>query len=230
MCGGENCEMTRVVLEFDDNRRHDGFVFDHDKRHVDLRVAHVRRRRGDCPHRNAPGQPAHGTKPGKRRRPHAGPYQGCIAARVSRVECSECGKVLPAEAPRARPESRMTRRMEALLVSRCKRSSTRGVALECDISGYRIRHAPKHCIDEAREKAGHSGVTTVGIGETSTCKGRHCIAAVAEAKTGRTASACEGRGRETVGFFAEDLGRHGGDPLAIDKACIDMSPACISGV
>ena len=56
--------------------------------------------------------------------------------------------------------------MEALLISRCKRSSIRGVALECDVSDYRIRHALKQCVDEAREKAGHSGVTAVGIDET----------------------------------------------------------------
>ena len=31
-------------------------------------------------------------------------------------------------------------------------------------------------------------------------------------------------------MFAEDIGWHGGDPLAISKACIDMSPAYISGV
>ena len=31
-------------------------------------------------------------------------------------------------------------------------------------------------------------------------------------------------------MFAEDIGQHGDDPLAIEKACIDMRTACISGV
>jgi len=124
----------------------------------------------------------------------------------------------------------MTRQMEALLMSQCKRSSVRGVALEYDVSDYRIWHALKQCVDKARKKADLFGVRSVGIDETSTCKGHHYITVVVDAKTGRVIYACPGRGRETVGMFAKDLKQHGGDPLAIAKACIDMSPAYISGV
>ena len=90
-----------------------------------------------------------------------------------------------AEVPWARPMSRMTRQMEALLMSQCKRSSVRGVALEYDVSDYRIWHALKHYVDKARKKADHFGVRTVGIDETSTCKGHHYITVVVDAKTGR---------------------------------------------
>ena len=230
MCGGENCEMARVVLEVDDNWRYNGFFFDHVERRVYLRLAHVRGRRRVCPDCGAPDQPVHDTKPRKWRRPHVGAYQCYIEARVPRVKCGECGKVLLVEVPWARPKSRMTRQMEALLISQCARSSVRGVALEYDVSDYRIWHALKYYVDRARENADHSGVRTVGIDETSTCKGHHYITVVVDAKTGRVIYACPGRGRETVGMFAGDLKRHGGDPLAIAKACIDMSPAYISGV
>ena len=108
-----------------------------------------------------------------------------IEARVLRVKCGECGKDLLVEVPWARPKIRMTREMEALLISQCKRSSIRGVALEYDVSDFRIWHALEQCVDKARKNADRSGVRTVGIDETSTCKGHHCITVVVDAKTGR---------------------------------------------
>ena len=89
MCGGENCEMARVVLEVDDHWRYDGFGFDRVKCRVALRVAHVRGRRRDCPSCGAPDQPVHDTKPRKWRHLHVGAYQGYIEARVPRVKCGE---------------------------------------------------------------------------------------------------------------------------------------------
>ena len=153
-----------------------------------------------------------------------------IEARVPRVKCGECGKVSQVEVPWARPMSRLTRKMEALVVSSSRRSSVRAVAQEHGVSDYRIWHAIRHYVDKARKKADHSGVRIVGIDETSTCKGHHYITVVVDAMTGKTIHAGPGRDREAVARFADDLRRHGGCPPAISKACIDMSPACISGV
>ena len=86
------------------------------------------------------------------------------------------------------------------------------------------------CVDKARKKAYHSGIRIVGIDETSTREGRRRIAAVVDAMTGKTIHAGLGRDREAAARFGEDLREHGGRPLAIRKACIDMSQACISGV
>ena len=72
MCGGENGEMARVVLEIDDHWRYDGFVFDHENRHVELHVAHIRGRHRNCPDCDAPDQPVHDTKPRKWRHLHVG--------------------------------------------------------------------------------------------------------------------------------------------------------------
>ena len=230
MCDGKNCRLARVVLEVDDAWRHDGYVVDDEERRVTIRVAHVRGRRHACPNCGAANQPVHDAKPRTWRHLYVGDYQCRIEARVPRVKCGECGKVSQVEVPWARPMSRLTRKMEALLVSSSRRSSVRAVAQEHDVSDYRIWHAIKHYVDKAREKADHSGVRIVGIDETSTCKGHRYITVVVDAMTGKTIHAGPGRDREAVDRFAGDLREHGGCPLAIRKACIDMSPAYISGV
>ena len=92
----------------------------------------------------------------------------------------------------------MTRQMEAPLISMCKRSSVRGVAQDYDVSDYRVRHAIRHYLDKAREKADYGSVRIVGIDETSTCNGRRYITVVVDAMTGKTIHACPGRDREAV--------------------------------
>ena len=175
-------------------------------------------------------QPVHDTRLGTWRRPRSGDQQVYIVTRVLRIKCGECGKVLQIEVPWARPTSRMTRQMEALLLSQSKRSSVRGVALECDVSDHRIWNAIRQCVDEAREKADCSGIRIVGIDETSTCNRRRYITAVVDAMSGKTIHACPGRDREAIARFVEDLVEHGRCLPAMAKACIDMSAACISGV
>ena len=102
--------------------------------------------------------------------------------------------------------------------------------MEYEVADQRIWRAIRHYVDTARESADCSGVWAVGIDETSICKGRRYIAVVVDARRGKTIQSCPGRDREAVARFSEDIGLHGGDPEAILNACIDMSPACISGV
>ena len=230
MCDGKNCELAEAVLEVEDPWRHDGYVVHRNKPRIDIRIAHVRGRGHACPNCGAEHQPVHDTKPGSWRHLPVGDRQCHVVARVPRVKCGECGKVSQVEVPWARPKSRLTRQMEALLFSVCRRSSVRGVAEDFEVADERIWRAIRHYVDKARESADYGGVRAVGIDETSTCKGHNYITVVVDAARGKTIYACPGRDREAVARFGEDLKAHGGDPEAIRKACIDMSPACISGV
>jgi len=120
--------------------------------------------------------------------------------------------------------------MEALLFSFCRKMAVKGVGEEFEVGDDRIWRSLRHYVDEAREHADYSGVTSVGIDETSSRKGHNYITVVVDAKRRRTIYACAGRDKETIARFAEDLKSHGGDPEAVVMACIDMSPAFIAGV
>ena len=166
MRNGKNFGLAQVVLEVDDPWRYDGYVVDKKKHRVDILIAHVRGRCLTCPDCGAANRPRarHQAQevaaPARGRSPklHRGPRY----LRQMR-QGPAGGGVLS-----ARPKSRMTRQMEALLVSRHRRSSVRGVALDFDVSDHRVWRAIRHHVDKAREKADHGDVRTVGIDETST--------------------------------------------------------------
>jgi transposase len=75
-----------------------------------------------------------------------------------------------------------------------------------------------------------SGVTEVGMDETSRKKGHHYVTVFADLSTRRVIHACEGRDASTVERFVESLEEKGGKKEAIEVVSMDMSPAFISGV
>jgi len=65
--------------------------------------------------------------------------------------------------------------------------------------------------------------------ETACRRGHHYVSLFHDLDASRLLFGCEGKDKETVGAFAEDLEAHGGDSEAVTEACMDMSKAFIAG-
>ncbi|MCX5970595.1 MAG: transposase [Coprothermobacterota bacterium] len=76
----------------------------------------------------------------------------------------------------------------------------------------------------------YSGVTQIGVDETSKAKGHDYVSLFVDLGKKRTLFVAEGKGSQTMAAFAEDLQVHHGHPDQIADVSIDMSPAFIKGV
>ena len=90
--------------------------------------------------------------------------------------------------------------------------------------------APSFYIKDARAKDDMRGVRHIGVDETRVRKGHEYITVVHDLEAKRLRYACPGRDHETLKAFAKDLAAHGGDPAAVEHACMDMSAAYTKGV
>jgi transposase len=96
----------------------------------------------------------------------------------------------------------------------------------------RLWRVLQHYVDTARGDADSSGVTAIGVDETSRSKGHHYISVFMDLDRDnpRVLFATEGKDAATVKAFKEDLEAHGGKAQQIEEACLDMSAAFIRGL
>ena len=88
----------------------------------------------------------------------------------------------------------------------------------------------EHYVNAARALDDMSGVSIVGIDETSLRKGQSYITLVHDLQAKRLLFACEGRDHQSVLDFASELKAHDGEPAQIKHVCQDMSAAYAKGV
>jgi transposase len=155
-------------------------------------------------------------------------YKAFLHARVPRISCPK-HRVLQVDPPCSRPGSGFTLLFEAFILMVAKDMPVLALADmvgEHDTRIWRILH---HYVDEARAHVDMSGVEKVGFDETSSRRGHDYISIFVDMQEGKVLFATPGKDAETVKSFAQDLKEHGGDPLNIREASIDMSPAFIKG-
>ena len=87
-----------------------------------------------------------------------------------------------------------------------------------------------HYMELARSQADHSGVTRIGIDETSARRGHDYVTLFVDLTGRKVLFVTPGKDSATVAAFADDLRAHQGAPEAIGEVSIDMSPAFIKGV
>ena len=85
-------------------------------------------------------------------------------------------------------------------------------------------------VGRAGGSPGLSGVTAVGVDETSCGKGHDYVTSFVDAGGRRVVLCTHGRDGATVGRLAEDLEAHGGDAGRVAAVTCDMSPAFARGV
>jgi transposase len=157
-------------------------------------------------------------------------HQAFLAARVPRVQCEQHGVHLVG-VPWARPGSGFTLLMEAAMLTFAKQMPIAPLAAMAREHDTRVWRVVEHHVNTARAGLDFSGVTKVGMDETSARRGQDYVSIFMDLEQRRVMFATPGRDSDTVKAFAEDLATHNGQPKTqVTEVCCDMSPAFIKGI
>lgn len=152
-----------------------------------------------------------------------------LHCRVPRILMSD-GKIRMVKVPWARPGSGFTLLFEAyamkLIESEMPVSS---VAKHTHVTAPRIWRLFHHWVSKARKVIDLSGVSRIGIDETSSRKGHNYITNFVDLDTRTLIYCTQGKGEDTIGRFVEELENSGGNRKNIKVVSMDMSPSFISG-
>ncbi len=153
-----------------------------------------------------------------------------LHARVPRVKTTE-GKTETVKVPWARSGSGFTLLFEAfsmLLIESempvCKAADI------MDVYPQRLWKVFSYWIEKAHQADDQSGVTVLGIDETSSKKGHSYVTVAVDMDQRRMVYAVPGKGADTIDAIATHLEKKGCQQKQIKQTCIDMSPAFISGI
>jgi transposase len=202
--------------------------FDEEAHRLDILIDFTRGADFPCP---VCGQPCkvHDTEEKTWRHMNFFQYAAYLTARVPRCKCDKDG-TKQVEVPWARPGSGFTLMFEALLMTLVQVMPVNAVAKlvgEHDTRIWRLLHFH---VEDARTRVDMSEVARIGVDETGAKRGQKYITLVADMEAKKLLFAVEGKDQETLNAFREDLVAHGGDPLQITEASIDMSQAFIKGL
>ncbi|MGH3809849.1 MAG: ISL3 family transposase [Pseudonocardiaceae bacterium] len=205
--------------------------FDAEATQLDLYLGFERGARFACPAKDCAhgGCPVHDTVDKTWRHLDFFQHTAFLHASLPRVRCPGHG-VRQVDVPWARPGSGFTLLFEALILSFAAVMPIAKVAAMTREHDTRIWRVVEHHVNAARDQLDCTGVTRVGMDETSARKGQDYISIVADLDARRVLFATGGRSAGTVGRFAADLADHGGDPATVTDTSSDMSTAFISGI
>jgi transposase len=156
-------------------------------------------------------------------------HKSFLHADFPRTDCRPCGVKTP-EAPWARPGSGFTLLFEALVLTLCRHmpvSAASRLTGEHDTRLWRILEA---YVEGARERTDMSGVSRIGVDETSFKPGHQYVTLVSDLDSRRVLFVTEGKDAQTMADFKTDFQAHKGEPGRIETVCMDLSPAFAAGV
>lgn len=206
--------------------------FDKDAGTLDIGLDFLRGSRFACPEDGCPqgACPVHDTTEKRWRHLDFFEHQAFLSARVPRVECPGHGVHLVA-VPWARPGSGFSLLMEAAMLTFAAEMPVAPLARMARVHDTRVWRVLEHHVGVARSKLDFSGVTRVGVDETSARRGQDYVSLFMDLDARRVMFATEGRDADTVKAFAEDFTAHGGSPdTQVEAVCCDMSPAFLKGI
>jgi transposase len=153
-----------------------------------------------------------------------------IHARVPRIKTEGEG-IENVHVPWAREGSGFTLLFEALsmLLIESEMPVNRAAKL-MGIYDTRLWRIFSYWISKAFDASDQTGVSSIGIDETSTRKGHNYVTIAVDMESKRVIYATPGKDAETIRDLQNHLVKKGCDPAQIQQACIDMSPAFISGI
>ncbi|MCH8851581.1 MAG: ISL3 family transposase [Planctomycetes bacterium] len=225
-------ELFRVALGLAEPWRISKVEFSAEQQQLDLWVDFPSGSRFACPECGHSECGAYDTSERTWRHLNFFQYKTLLHARQPRVECPDHG-VKTVEVPWAKPGSGFTLLMEAFILVLVQSGMTAAQAArligEHDTRVWRVL---QRYGEQARAEADFSKVTAVGVDETSRRRGHNYISVFMDLdkEHSRVLFATEGKDAQTVEAFKQDLEAHGGKVEQIDEACLDMSPAFISGL
>jgi transposase len=132
--------------------------------------------------------------------------------------------------PWARPNSGFTLLFEGFAMALAMHMPIAVAAGFLKITDKRLWRVVFHYVGAAVARMDLSAVKRVCIDETAAKRGQDYITLVVDIDGRRVVFVADGRSADTVRQFADHLEDRDGDASRIKQACIDMSPAFISGV
>lgn len=119
---------------------------------------------------------------------------------------------------------------EALVIEMCANMPVRCVCRIIGESDTKIWRLLEEYVSSALASQDCSGITAVGMDETSRTKGHNYVSLFVDMIQRRTVHVAEGKDHETVADFVVSLEARNGDRNQVKQASCDMSPAFIKGV
>ena len=156
-------------------------------------------------------------------------HEAYLHARVPRVKI-DGDKIRRIKTPWEGVNSGFTLLFEAFILQLTKHMPVNVVSKLTGVSNYKLWLILEKYIDAALEENDYSELTAVGLDETSARKGHNYISLFVDLNKRRTIFIADGKDKETVTAFREDLIKHNGNPDSITDVSCDMSPAFIRGV
>ena len=151
-------------------------------------------------------------------------FRTYVHCAVPRTDCPDHGVKTVLMPWEVRPNSHFTALFEAQVIAACMRGSTvKAVAASLGEDDRRLWDMLTRAVSQARESADYSGVTRVGIDETSRAKGHTYISTMLDLDGRRCVAVADGNDKGAVGRMRDQLEAHGGDRAAVREVTRDMS-------
>jgi transposase len=156
-------------------------------------------------------------------------YRCEIVCALPRGKCGKCGSVKTVAAPWEGLGKGFTMAFEAMCLLLLRDMPVARVAEFVGEHDTRLwRMLTKH-VDKAMAEKDMSEVTAVCCDELAIRKGHVYATVFADAKQRDVLFATQGKDAATWQRFAQDLRAHGGDPMAVTQAAMDMSKSYQAG-
>ncbi len=156
-------------------------------------------------------------------------YQCYLHAWIPRVDLGN-GKIRQVQAPWEGHAPGFTLLFEALILELVKVMPVHNVCQLLNVYDNKLWKMIKAYTNKARAEEDYSGVTVIGLDETSVRKNHVYVSLFVDIEEKRTIFVTEGKDHTVIQAFVSDLVAHGGQPDNIEQVSCDMSPAFIKGV
>lgn len=156
-------------------------------------------------------------------------YECHLHARVPRIKRDD-GKVRQVPTPWEGKVLGFTLLFEALLIQLCKAMPIHNVSQLTGVSDHKVWRVLDTYIALAKKDEDFSGLSIIGMDETSIAKGHEYITLFVDLIERRTVHISAGKDNKTVVDFVVELEAKKGKRKAIKQVSCDMSPAFIKGV
>ena len=156
-------------------------------------------------------------------------YQCYLHAWIPRVDLGN-GKFRQVQAPWEGHAPGFTLLFEAFILELAKVMPIHNVCQLFGVNDNKLWKMIRAYTTKARVVEDYSGVTVVGLDETSVRKGHAYVSLFVDIEEKKTIYVTEGKDNTVIEAFVNDLVAHGGQPDNIEQVSCDMSPAFIKGV
>jgi transposase len=203
-------------------------TFDPDAKRLDICLDFKPGHSFPCPECGKPGK-AHDTEEKTWRHLNFFQHEAYLHARVPRVRCEDHGVRL-VDVPWSRKQSGFTLLFEALVMMLARQMPVKAVAELLGVTDHRLWRVLRHYVMADVDRQDLSGMTSLGVDETSARRGHRYVSLFADPDERRVVFVTEGKDAQTIKGFVDHLKERKGSAGAVTEVSCDMSPAFIAGV